>query len=87
MKDKDSVINCYLLKFNIVYRWCPESLRWLLANGRVDECARILKTAAKVNGVSLPGEYNLVIEHWNVGNLTCFLRSSLHNYIGVTLRT
>lgn len=38
-------------------RWCPESLRWLEVNGRIDEIKEVLKKASLVNKVTLPGKY------------------------------
>ncbi|KAK2185005.1 hypothetical protein NP493_247g00003 [Ridgeia piscesae] len=39
----------------VVYAWfCPESLRWLLANDRKEEAEAIIKRAAKFNNVPLP---------------------------------
>ena len=39
------------------YVWLvPESLRWLVSNGRVDESRRLLIKTARINGVSLSEE-------------------------------
>ena len=37
----------------IIYfsRWCPESVTWLVVNGRTEEVEEILQTAAKINKV------------------------------------
>ena len=35
-------------------RWCPESLRWLDAQGRTEEMHKILERGAKVNNKTLP---------------------------------
>lgn len=35
----------------------PESPRWLLANGRIDELRKIIEKAAKWNGIRLPANY------------------------------
>uniref|UniRef100_A0AAG5CT33 Major facilitator superfamily (MFS) profile domain-containing protein n=1 Tax=Anopheles atroparvus TaxID=41427 RepID=A0AAG5CT33_ANOAO len=36
---------------------CPESPRWLLAKGRIDELCRLLERAASTNGLQLPANY------------------------------
>ncbi|ELT94945.1 hypothetical protein CAPTEDRAFT_62237, partial [Capitella teleta] len=36
------------------YRFLPESIPWLVANGRSDEAEKILQNAAKFNGISMP---------------------------------
>lgn len=33
-----------------MFRWLPESARWLLANGRAEEAQRYLVQCAKMNG-------------------------------------
>ena len=33
-----------------MFRWLPESARWLLANGRVEEAKKYLVQCAKMNG-------------------------------------
>ena len=38
----------------IVFRLLPESIPWLVANGRVDQAEDIMKEAARFNGVTLP---------------------------------
>ncbi|KAJ8716905.1 hypothetical protein PYW07_003532 [Mythimna separata] len=41
----------------LLYPWLlPESVRWLVARGRLADAARVIKQAAKCNGVRLPGE-------------------------------
>uniref|UniRef100_A0A2M3ZLB7 Putative organic cation transporter n=1 Tax=Anopheles braziliensis TaxID=58242 RepID=A0A2M3ZLB7_9DIPT len=37
-----------------VWYWCPESPRWLLAKGRLDELYLLLERAASTNGLLLP---------------------------------
>jgi len=36
------------------WKWVPESSRWLLACGRVDEAQQVLQYVSEVNGASLP---------------------------------
>lgn len=41
----------------LLYPWLlPESVRWLVSRGRLNDAAHIIKQAAKCNGVRLPGE-------------------------------
>ncbi|XP_049285329.1 organic cation transporter protein [Anopheles funestus] len=37
--------------------WCPESPRWLLAKGRIDELCQLLERAASTNNLQLPANY------------------------------
>uniref|UniRef100_A0A182W086 Major facilitator superfamily (MFS) profile domain-containing protein n=1 Tax=Anopheles minimus TaxID=112268 RepID=A0A182W086_9DIPT len=37
--------------------WCPESPRWLLAKGRLDELCQLLERAASTNKLQLPANY------------------------------
>lgn len=37
------------LSFIVIYIWIPDSPRWLLKNGQIDEAKRVLLKAAKVN--------------------------------------
>ncbi|XP_050071891.1 organic cation transporter protein [Anopheles maculipalpis] len=37
--------------------WCPESPRWLLAKGRLDELCQLLERAASTNNLQLPVNY------------------------------
>ena len=38
-----------------VSRILPESVVWLYANNRVDEAERVIRRAAKLNNIALPG--------------------------------
>lgn len=42
--------------------WCPESPRWLLAKGRIDELKALIDTAARVNGFKLPPGYEKTLQ-------------------------
>ncbi|KAK8398084.1 hypothetical protein O3P69_003774 [Scylla paramamosain] len=45
------------LSFLFFWWVLPESPRWLLANGRLDEAEKIMKKMARVNGKTLPQNY------------------------------
>ncbi|KAH8384100.1 hypothetical protein KR009_012128 [Drosophila setifemur] len=47
-----------------IWFWLPESPRWLLAQGRLDELCRLIERAAKMNGTtgSLPSNYRKTLE-------------------------
>ncbi|KAK7093385.1 hypothetical protein V1264_007150 [Littorina saxatilis] len=49
-------IACFTLPFLLAWWFMPESIRWLLVHGRVDEAQRNLARAAKVNGRLEPDE-------------------------------
>ncbi|XP_017056168.1 organic cation transporter protein isoform X1 [Drosophila ficusphila] len=53
----------WLIMLSIWY-WLPESPRWLLAQGRLDELCNLIERAAKTNGTSgsLPGNYRKTLE-------------------------
>ena len=38
-----------------MFRILPESVVWLYANNRVDEAERVIRRAAKLNNIALPG--------------------------------
>lgn len=38
----------------IIYRYVPESMRWLQTQNRIEEMSKILSKVAKSNGKSLP---------------------------------
>lgn len=40
----------------------PESPRWLLINGRLDELAAIIRVAARWNGIELPANYQKTLQ-------------------------
>lgn len=42
--------------------WLPESPRWLLAQGRLEELYRLVEQAAKMNGTTLPSNYQKTLE-------------------------
>lgn len=42
--------------------WLPESPRWLLAQGRLEELSRLVERAAKINGTTLPSNYQKTLE-------------------------
>lgn len=52
-----------MFKFFYFYRYCvPESPRWLLATGRLDELFAIVERAARMNGTTLPTNYKKSLE-------------------------
>nr|XP_029732267.1 organic cation transporter protein-like [Aedes albopictus] len=46
----------------LMWYWCPESPRWLLAKGRIDELKAIIDQAARVNGFKLPPGYEKTLQ-------------------------
>ncbi|XP_068158072.1 LOW QUALITY PROTEIN: organic cation transporter protein [Drosophila tropicalis] len=46
----------------IIWFWLPESPRWLLAQGRLDELCKLIERAAKMNGTTLPNNYRKTLE-------------------------
>ena len=80
MSSLDMVVTMYL------YRWCPESLRWLMANGRVKETAKWIEAASKFNNVHVPPhiltkkfEYNIISKADGVAGQE---RITLAKYLG-----
>ncbi|XP_036673558.3 organic cation transporter protein isoform X1 [Drosophila suzukii] len=47
-----------------IWFWLPESPRWLLAQGRLDELCKLIERAARMNGTSgsLPSNYRKTLE-------------------------
>ncbi|XP_017845103.1 organic cation transporter protein isoform X2 [Drosophila busckii] len=45
-----------------IWYWLPESPRWLLAQGRLEELCRLIERAAKMNGTLLPANYQKTLE-------------------------
>ena len=52
---------CPLFISMIMFFFLPESPRWLLYNGRLDEAKKILERAIKVNGGTWPEGFELKI--------------------------
>ena len=48
------------LKLIFIERFIPESVRWLLVNGRKEEARKILERVAKVNKKEMPSDDFLV---------------------------
>lgn len=46
----------------LMWYWCPESPRWLLAKGRIEELKAIIDQAARVNGFKLPSGYEKTLQ-------------------------
>jgi hypothetical protein len=44
------------------FRFLPESPRWLLAKGRLEEGSKILETLARVNKNELPPTFKIKLE-------------------------
>ncbi|KAH8416958.1 hypothetical protein KR222_000209 [Zaprionus bogoriensis] len=51
----------WLIMLSIWY-WLPESPRWLLSQGRLEELNRLVERAAKMNGTVLPENYQKTLE-------------------------
>ncbi|XP_023178575.2 organic cation transporter protein [Drosophila hydei] len=45
-----------------IWYWLPESPRWLLAQGRLEELSCLIEGAAKMNGTTLPNNYQKMLE-------------------------
>ncbi|XP_034486301.1 organic cation transporter protein isoform X2 [Drosophila innubila] len=56
------VISCPWLIMLSIWYWLPESPRWLLAQGRLEELYRLVEQAAKMNGTTLPSNYQKTLE-------------------------
>jgi OCT family organic cation transporter-like MFS transporter 1 len=50
---------CPIFFFAIFYFFLPESPRWLLHNGRLEEAKHVLEKALKVNGKMWPEGFEL----------------------------
>ena len=53
------VISAPLPIFLVMYFFIPESPRWLLAKGKINEAKIILEKAARINGHSWPEQSNI----------------------------
>lgn len=47
---------------NVSFRFLPESPRWLLATGKLEEASKILETLASVNQKDLPDSFKLKLK-------------------------
>lgn len=63
----------------------PESPRWLLVKGRLDEVRRIIEAAAKFNGRQLPADYQLTppTQESSSQDVTYLFRSSYLRRISI----
>ncbi|XP_016950318.1 organic cation transporter protein isoform X1 [Drosophila biarmipes] len=63
----------------------PESPRWLLVKGRIDEVRRIIEAAAKFNGRQLPADYQLTppTQESSSQDVTYLFRSSYLRRISI----
>jgi hypothetical protein len=50
------------LRDAFLYRWFPESPRWLVAKGKTRKCLKVLNQIAKENGTSLPDNAMEILE-------------------------
>lgn len=73
-----------------VARYLPESPRWLLSMGRVEECEAIMKKVAATNGRALPPNLRELLEEARAdekktASMKDFLRhSSLRKHLAIT---
>ncbi|XP_030370804.1 organic cation transporter protein [Scaptodrosophila lebanonensis] len=57
-----NVISWPFLALLCIWYWLPESPRWLLAQGRIEELVLLIRRAARMNGTSLPDNFEKTLE-------------------------